>query len=124
MKLVYVAGPISKGDLVANICRAHEVGIALLKMGASVIVPHGSCFWGSRVRLTSREELGFVPQVLPSGTVHKDWYEIDLEIVKRCDAVYRIYGESTGADLEVQHARANQIPVFFFLDHIKQWLKE
>jgi len=108
-KLVYVAGPISKGDLVENCRRAHAAGLELLKAGMAAIVPHGSCFWGN-------DTLGrdaFRPEVLPHGTTHEDWYGMDLEIVRRCDAVLRLPGLSTGADLEAAEARRVGIPVYY-----------
>lgn len=44
--LVFIAGPISKGDLRANIRVACEAGIALMKAGLAVHVPHLTCFMG------------------------------------------------------------------------------
>lgn len=127
--LVYVAGPITKGPLDQNVRKAHEAGIALLKSGFAVIVPHGSCFWGNRtvgvVVLHGGDQLVsptfFEPEVLPEGTKHGDWYGCDLEIVRRCDAVYRLPGESTGADLEVAEAEKAGIPVFTDMAAIMQW---
>lgn len=110
MKLVYVAGPISKGDLLANCCRAHDAGIALLKAGFAVIVPHGSCFWGNL--LMGRLPSAFVPEVLPKGTVHEQWLAGSLELVRRCDCVVRLPGESKGADMEVALARELGKPVY------------
>jgi hypothetical protein len=113
--LVYVAGPISRGDLVDNVRRAHDAGMVLLKAGYSVIVPHGSCFWGNnlaRYALRMEPRDAFVPEVLPHGTTHQDWYGMDLEIVRRCDAVVRLPGESVGADGEAAEARRLGIPVY------------
>ena len=44
--LVYVAGPISRGDLRENIRIACDAGIRLLKAGIAVHVPHLTCFMG------------------------------------------------------------------------------
>ncbi len=125
--LVYVAGPISRGCIVANVRQAHEAGMALLKAGIPCIVPHGSCFWGSVVQQTlllmppGSVSRGFVPEVLPTGTVHADWYGMDLVIVSRCDAVLRLPGESVGADLEVKKAEELGLPVFTTVEGVIAW---
>jgi len=121
--VVYVAGPISKGDLAGNVLKAHEAGMALLKAGLSPIVPHGNCFWGNKVGFVGREAC-FAPEVLPAGTVIEDWYLADLPIVRRCDAVLRLPGESTGADLEVAEAVAAGIPVFGTVAQVAAWAAE
>lgn len=118
--LVYVAHPISKGSLVANLMAAHGAGMALLKAAVPCIVPGGSCFWGS-VTLNMPPLAGFIPEVLPTGTVHGDWYGMDLVIVSRCDAVLRLPGESTGADLEVARATELGKPVFHDVDSAIAW---
>jgi hypothetical protein len=98
---VYVAGPISKGDLRENIRRALEAGHRLLKAGYSPLVPHLTCWWG-----------GETPEVLPRDTVIEDWYGMELSWVAVAHAVLRLPGESTGAGLEVQLAADLRIPVF------------
>lgn len=117
--VVYIAGPISKGDLYHNIDQAHEAGIALLKSGIPALVPHGSCFWGNRHR--EREQWGYTPEVTPCGTTCEDWYGMDLPLVRRCDAVLRLPGESRGADLEVAEAQKLGRPVFHSVDEVVAW---
>jgi len=122
-RLVYVAGPISKGCLVSNIMQAHEAGLQLLQSGYSVIVPHGSCFWGNILCPRHCEDscdvvVPFKPEVLPGETTLEDWYGMDLEIVRRCDAVLRLEGASVGADLEVAEAISHGIPVFSAIDEL------
>jgi hypothetical protein len=41
------------------------------------------------------------------------WLEIDFAWVKKCDALIRLPGESSGADREVELARSLGIPVYF-----------
>lgn len=118
--LVYVAGPISKGDLLDNVRRAHEAGMSLLKAGLSAIVPHGSCFWGHTVTPCGK---GLAAELSPHGTTHADWLGVDLEIVRRCDAVLRLPGESKGADLEVGQALRLGLPVFFSVEEVISWVK-
>jgi hypothetical protein len=128
--LVYVAGPISKGDILHNVTQAHEAGIALLKAGVPCIVPHGSCFWGNTIvweRFSTNpahKRVALMAEALPTGTTPKDWYGMDRVIVSRCDAVLRLPGESTGADLEVAQARSEGKPVFHTVDEVIAWARE
>jgi hypothetical protein len=119
--LVYVAGPISKGDIVENCRQAHDAGMALIRAGLSVIVPHGNCFWGN-VTLANAD--AFVPEVQPGGLGHAAWVGMDLEIVRRCDAVLRLPGDSVGADLEVAEAAAMLMPVFGTVEGVVRWAQE
>lgn len=112
----YVAGPISKGDLVANIRQAHEAGMALIRAGLSPIVPHGNCFWGNDV-----SDGAFAPSSLPAGTTLQDWYGMDLAIVARCDCVLRLPGESVGADMEAAEAGRLGLPVFNTAAEVVAW---
>jgi hypothetical protein len=122
-KLVYVAGPISKGDIVDNCRRAHDAGMALVRAGLSVIVPHGNCFWGNAV-IGPMGNHAFIPEAQPGGLGHAAWVGMDLEIVRRCDAVLRLSGDSVGADLEVAEAAARLIPVFGTVEGVVRWAQE
>lgn len=125
--LIYVAGPISKGNVSDNIARAHAAGIALLKAGIPAIVPHGSCFWGNRtlddLQHGNGDRGAFAHEVLPSGTLHDDWYQMDLVIVSKCSAVLCLSGESKGADLEVLEAQRLGKPVFYNLQDAIDWAR-
>lgn len=101
---VYIAGPITKGPLEANIRQATEAALALIRAGYAPLCPHLTCYVG-----------GPVPEVLPAGTTHDDWYEADLPWVEVSDAVLRLPGESVGADLETALAERLGIPVFHSL---------
>lgn len=111
-KRVYVAGPISKGDLNANLAQARAAGQALLKAGLAPYVPHLTCYWS-----------GNTPELLPDGTTHEDWMGVDLPWVAVSDAVLRLPGESKGADLEEAMADRYGIPVFHSLDEVLLWQK-
>lgn len=91
---VYVAGPYNS-DPGPNTERAIEIGQALLDLGYAPFVPHLSHFWHERF-----------------ANDHETWMELDLPWVAQSDCVYRIPGESKGADEEVQLARRLGIPVF------------
>ena len=116
--LIYVAGPISNGDLRANVRAACAAGIALMKAGLAVHVPHLTCFMGQVY-----DGDGAVPEVLPSGTAIEDWYEMSLVEVRRCDAVLRLPGASTGADKESHEASRLGKPVFHSVADVQSWAK-
>lgn len=91
---VYVAGPISSDPMV-GIHRAFVASRQMFLDGLAPFIPHADAFW-----------------FLPDG--HWNSYlEYDAEFVSVCEAVYRLDGESRGADLEVTWAREHGIPVFY-----------
>lgn len=112
--LIYVAGPITKGPLATNVSRACQAGMRLLLAGFSVLVPHLTVYMG---QVATGDGSGVIPEIVPHGTTHADWYGLSVVEVRRCDAVYRLTGESTGADLEVAAAQAAGIPVFREADY-------
>jgi hypothetical protein len=114
--IVYIAGPISRGDLKANVRQACEAGIRLLKAGVPVHVPHLTCFMGQVY-----DGPGAIPEVLPRGTVIEDWYGMSLVEVRKCDAVLRLPGESTGSDMEVEEAERLGLPVFHTVEDVLDW---
>ncbi len=95
---VYVAGPISKGDVVENVRRGIEAGLALLKAGYAPFIPHLS-------HLAN-------PSALVGTLDYEAWLSLDFSWVAACHAVLRLSGFSEGADREVAFATANRIPVY------------
>lgn len=114
MRLIYIAGPIRKGSIDANVAQADDTMLALMRAGFAVVNPMLSCYAGAAAKLTSIG--GCWPHPLAHGGFRElgaePWLTMDLEIVRRCDAVVRLPGESTGADGEVAHAKQLGIPVF------------
>ena len=98
---VYVAGPISNGDLNHNINQAREAGLKLLKAGFAPWIPQLTCYFA-----------GDVPEVLPHGTTHEDWMGMDLPWVASADVLLRLSGESKGADMECDLAFEKGIPIY------------
>jgi len=91
--LVYVAGPIT-GD---------PFGCVRQAMGAFRMIRHAGC-------------VPFLPQLSIVGEMvdpqdYEAWMAYDLDVIEHCDAVYRLRGESPGADREVAFARRLGIPV-------------
>ena len=95
---IYIAGPISTGDQLANINAAMKVWSALLKAGFIPFCPH----W-SAIQHMHNPELS-----------HSDWMDYDLPWVEACDAVLRMPGPSAGADIETDHAERLGITTFYY----------
>ena len=87
---IYVAGPFTKGPPVDNVRTALLAGRRLREKGYYPYVPHLSFF-------TEMLDLG------PSDWGYwMDWHAPWLDA---CDAVFRVPGESPGADIEVERAQ-------------------
>ncbi|OHB70483.1 MAG: hypothetical protein A2V70_06230 [Planctomycetes bacterium RBG_13_63_9] len=92
---IYISGPLSSsGNERENVARAVAVARQLIDLGFAPFCPHLSWYLD------------------PAGEIpHDTWMEVDLPWVAVADAVLRIPGESLGADIEVDHARAVGVPV-------------
>lgn len=94
-KLVFISGPYTYPDPVINtrlICDAWHV---LRNRGFIPFAPHLSLL----LHFHEPRDIQF-------------WYDYDIDVMKRCDIVLRIPGESAGADNEVKIARDLGIPVY------------
>lgn len=107
MKVVYIAGKYSGrthdgrsySEIHRNIFDARDWAIRVMQTGGVVaLCPHLN---------SMHMELDF------SGE-QDFWYEADLELLRRCDAVFLIPGwqHTRGACIENDFARSNGIPVF------------
>ncbi len=123
MKLVYIAGPISKGDLAANINQGTTAFIALTKAGIASICPMWSAFSGEAMTaspapysaVVSLKDGGrpvniaggvfSVAGATPNELTHADWLKVDFEFIRRCDAVLRLPGESKPPSARTRTAR-------------------
>ena len=96
MSYLYISGPLTLGDKEENIKKAIEAADQVLAYGGIPYIPHLNELW--------------------DVISHKDydtWLDYDLQWVAKCDALIRIPGESPGGDVEVEFAKANEIPVFY-----------
>lgn len=121
-KRVYVAGPISKGDLAENVRRATRAALALMRAGYAPLCPHWSCYAGGPL-VSPSGTVYAVAEPLPAGTSHGDWMGVDLPWVVVADAVLRLPGESAGADAEVREADRLGVPVFHGLDELDRYFR-
>ncbi|QDU39706.1 hypothetical protein Mal4_40520 [Maioricimonas rarisocia] len=92
--LIYIAAPYTQPDPAANTHYVLQVADALLKAGATPLVPHLSLLW----HVVSPKPYDF-------------WLAYDRELLIRCDAVMRIPGFSNGATDECRFAESLDIPV-------------
>lgn len=122
--MVYIAGPISRGDLCHNINQANAAFRELALAGLSPLCPHWSCFSGGALVAPTSGQVYALASGTGNGMSHAEWLAVDLTFVERSDAVLRLPGESTGADLEVQHALALGIPVFTEVRDLIAWARE
>src|SRR4051794_28243832 len=94
--LVYVAGPYSHDDPVLNTNRVISFASELVDEGlVTPVVPHLTLLW----HIVRPRPLEF-------------WYAYDVALLRRCDALFRLSGASTGADMEVEYANEHGLPVF------------
>lgn len=92
---IYLSGPITKGDREANFTQACDMQRLLMARGMAVLNPMLS------MKMPGAWDID-----------HVAWIDNDLPWVSAADAVLRLPGESTGADVETAHAMAHGVPVF------------
>lgn len=122
---VYIAGPISKGDMLHNVRQADAAFFALMRAGLAPWNPMLTVFAGSACvyswDMKGKPVVNAIADSMPNSTTHADWMGVDLPWVEVSDAVLRLPGESVGADAEVRHANANGIPVFATVEQVISW---
>lgn len=96
MKHIYIASPYTKGDVIENVRISLNVAKSLAMSGYIPFVPLLYHFW----HFMDPQPYSF-------------WLTIGLEWLKRCEAVLRLEGDSSGADTEVQLAESLGIPVYY-----------
>lgn len=94
---VYIASPYSVGNQAENVNRQIVCAEFLSTYGFAPIIPLINHFW----------EMVF-PHPEPDF-----WIEYDFCFLEAADCLLRLDGESKGADMEVEFAKANGIPVFY-----------
>ncbi len=108
---VYIAGPISADTVEAeraNVERAMEIADQLVSFDIAVYLPHMSWFVDRHAERCGRKKLGY------------RYLKQDMEWILQCDAVFRMEGDSIGADKEVAFAVKNRIKVFVTINRLKK----
>ena len=113
MKLIYISGPYrdSRGEwyVKQNIRRAESAAEFVWQAGAVAICPHlNTAFFGG----------------LPGCGNDKIWLQGDLEIVRRCDAVFAIdrWQDSAGAKVEIELAESLGLPILVTHEQVKDYI--
>lgn len=102
--MVYVAGPYTSNPG-PNVNAAIEVGEWMWASGlVTPVVPHLSILWD-----------------IVSPRDPQQWYDYDMAFLARSDALFRMAGESIGADREVVFAKKSGIPVFTDPSDLLDW---
>lgn len=103
--LIYVAGPFRKPDPVVNAAAAVDIATTIRDdLGVSVIIPHLSLF-----------------EHFQRPRPDQYWLDVTLDLLRVCDAMYRIAGYSAGSDLEEAEAISCGIPVFHSRAALAEW---
>jgi len=110
LPVVYVAGPVTARTTRQrwlNIARAQQVGFVIWRLGAVAVVPH-------------LNSLG-----LGDHITDEIIYRGDLELLARCDAMFRLPGwkRSRGTCYETAWAVRLGIPIFEDLDELACWVQ-
>lgn len=97
---IYIAGPITLGDIRANVRQAVAVGARLLTLGYAPFIPHLSHYMDPYATWTK------------NPFRYEQWLDADRSFIAVCDALLRLPGTSKGADREVLWAHEIGIPVY------------
>lgn len=93
---VYVAGPMTIGDITLHIRNAILAANQLRNAGHAPYVPHLNHFWH-----------------LLCPRSYEDWLDLDNQFLPTCEVLIRLPGKSLGAEREIALAKSLGIPVYF-----------
>lgn len=105
---VYIAGPISKGDIFNNVRTAVLAGQELFRHGHAPFIPHLCALWA----------------MITGNNEHSKWLHYDVKWIEVCDAMLRLPGESPGADTEEDCAEQLAVPIFYSVESFIEWADE
>lgn len=103
---VYIAGPLTSGNVNQNLEHAMTVCDTFLNKGFVPYCPHLNYFMH-----------------LKYWRSYQAWLDYDMEWLKVCDVLFRIEGFSPGADKEVEYAKSLGIPVYTSLYDLEEAYK-
>lgn len=117
IKVVYIAGRFRATNangtqdmmqVQRNIMKAMDASLEVWKRGHAALCPHSNTMFFTGA----------------DGCDDHVWLTGDIELMRRCDAVWAIEGweQSFGAKQEVEIAKALGIPVFTSLKQVEKWL--
>jgi len=107
MKVIYISSPYTIGDTAQNVAVQMDAAHIILDMGHCPIVPLLSHFL-------------HIYRFRP----YEEWFQMDIELLRRSDILLRLPGISIGADKEAEEAKNAGIPVAVGWDQLYQILGE
>ena len=93
---IYIACPYTKGDVAVNVRNSIIATNNIRALGHTPYNPLFTHFWHMQ---------------FPHD--YEYWLKLDMEWLEICDAVFRLSGESSGADKEVDRAIELGKPIFY-----------
>lgn len=113
--LILIAGPYRSGTnddpvlIHNNLDKLEEVAVPLFKKGYTPVISEWVAL--PLMKLAGSTKIG--------DTVWDEiQYPVAHSLLRKCDAVFRIQGESKGADNDVKLAKEMGIPVYYHLDEV------
>lgn len=95
--LLYIAGPLTTSGMVwDNVRKAIQAADRIYDKGHHSFIPHLSAFQA----------------VTSSPRTEEEWMDLCFQMLSRCDALFRLEGESRGSDREVLFAQKLGLPVY------------
>jgi len=101
---IFIAAPYERPDPCFNVRKAVLIAEELIKKGHVPFIPHLCHLW----HLVSPHE-------------RKYYLDYDFKWLKNCDALFRVPGESQGADQEVIEAREWGMTVYERMEDVPNW---
>ena len=113
--MILIAGPYRSGTgddpekMTANVQRMESYALPIFRMGHIPVL--GEWFALPLVQVAGSRRVG-------DEAFNEIFHPIAERLLEKCDAVLRVGGASAGADLMVQVARQNGLPVYTQLEDI------
>ncbi len=113
--MILIAGPYRSGTaddpekMAANVRLMESYALPIFRLGHIPVL--GEWFALPLVHLAGSKQVG-------DEAFNEIFHPIAERLLKKCDAVLRVGGASAGADLMVQIARQNGLPVYTKLEEI------
>ncbi|NIF32240.1 DUF4406 domain-containing protein [Enterobacter sp. Cy-643] len=114
-QLILIAGPYRSGTggrqnlIAANLARLENAALAVYQRGHVPLI-------GEWLALPLAKAAG--SEAIDDAIAESMFYPVAHRLITKCDAVYRIEGDSKGADMDIDVARQHGLAVYFSLDEI------
>ena len=118
--MILIAGPYRSGTnddpekIAANVHFMESFALPIFRKGHIPVL--GEWFALPLLALAGSKQTGDEP-------FNEIFHPIAVKLLDKCDAVLRVGGASSGADLMVSTAKANGAQIFFSLDEIPEFQK-